>query len=59
MLYDCPQFVSQSNHDVPAVLKLADSYDVNYGVRSVVNETQRIAVQLVAEAQIRGDIGEK
>ena len=42
-----------------AVLKLAESYDVNYGVRSVVNETHRVAVQLVAEAQIRGEIGRK
>ncbi|KAL5512880.1 hypothetical protein ACEPAH_3278 [Sanghuangporus vaninii] len=40
------------------VEKLAESYDVNYGVRSVVNEVQRIAVQLVADAYIRGHISE-
>ncbi|TDL21820.1 hypothetical protein BD410DRAFT_866374 [Rickenella mellea] len=38
------------------VEKLVQAYDVNYGVRSVVNETQRVAVQLLAESQIRGDI---
>ena len=36
--------------------KLGRAYDINIGVRSVVNEVQRIAVHLVAEAQIRGDI---
>lgn len=36
------------------VHKLAQSYDLNYGVRSVVNEVQHIAVQLLADAQIRG-----
>ncbi|KLO08734.1 P-loop containing nucleoside triphosphate hydrolase protein [Schizopora paradoxa] len=36
------------------VEKLAEGYDVNYGVRSVINEVRRTAVQSVAEAQIRG-----
>ncbi|TDL21819.1 hypothetical protein BD410DRAFT_749362 [Rickenella mellea] len=36
------------------VAKLVQAYDVNYGVRSVVNETQRVAVQLLAESQIGG-----
>ncbi|KLO08748.1 hypothetical protein SCHPADRAFT_880206 [Schizopora paradoxa] len=36
------------------VKKLTKSYDVNFGVRSVAHEVQRIAVQQVAEAQIRG-----
>ncbi|KLO08742.1 hypothetical protein SCHPADRAFT_597461 [Schizopora paradoxa] len=36
------------------VKKLTQSYDINFGVRSVVHEVQRIAVQQVAEAQIRG-----
>ncbi|KAL5492073.1 hypothetical protein ACEPAI_3520 [Sanghuangporus weigelae] len=40
------------------VEKLAESYDVNYGVRSVVNEVQRIVVQLVADAYIRGRISD-
>ncbi|KLO08732.1 hypothetical protein SCHPADRAFT_596821 [Schizopora paradoxa] len=34
--------------------KLAKAYDVNYGVRSVINEVRRIAVQCVAEAQFSG-----
>jgi len=34
--------------------KLTKYYDVNFGVRSVVHEVQRIAIQLVAEAQIGG-----
>ncbi|KAH8105062.1 P-loop containing nucleoside triphosphate hydrolase protein [Phellopilus nigrolimitatus] len=38
------------------VRKLATAYDVNYGVRSVANEVQRIAVQLIADAQIQGRI---
>ncbi|TDL18818.1 hypothetical protein BD410DRAFT_460421 [Rickenella mellea] len=45
--------LSWSNDVVSNIVK---AYDVNYGVRSVVNETQRIAVQLIAESQIRGDI---
>ncbi|KAL5512878.1 hypothetical protein ACEPAH_3276 [Sanghuangporus vaninii] len=40
------------------VHKLAESYDVNYGVRSVANEVQRIAMQLVADAHIRGRIND-
>ncbi|KAL5537232.1 hypothetical protein ACEPAF_1055 [Sanghuangporus sanghuang] len=40
------------------VRKLAGSYDVNYGVRSVANEVQRIALQLVADAHIRGQISD-
>jgi len=39
------------------VERLVESYDMNYGARSVINEVQRLAVQLVAESQIRGDIG--
>ncbi|KAF9062593.1 hypothetical protein BDP27DRAFT_1427729 [Rhodocollybia butyracea] len=35
---------------------LVQGYDVNYGARSVMNEVQTLAVQLLAEAQIRGDI---
>jgi hypothetical protein len=41
------------------VERLVESYDVNYGARSVINEVQRLAIQLVAESQIRGDIGKK
>ena len=41
------------------VRKLAAFYDVNYGVRSVANEVQRIALQLVADAHIRGRISDK
>ncbi|KAL5492075.1 hypothetical protein ACEPAI_3522 [Sanghuangporus weigelae] len=40
------------------VRKLAASYDVNYGVRSVANEVQRIALQRIADAHIRGIISE-
>ncbi|KAL5492074.1 hypothetical protein ACEPAI_3521 [Sanghuangporus weigelae] len=40
------------------VRKLAASYDVNYGVRSAANEVQRIALQLVADAHIRGQISD-
>ncbi|KAL5537231.1 hypothetical protein ACEPAF_1054 [Sanghuangporus sanghuang] len=40
------------------VRKLAASYDVNYGMRPVANEVQRIALQLVADAHIRGKISE-
>ena len=36
--------------------KLTKSYDVNFGVRSVMHEVQRIAVQLIADAHIRGDL---
>ncbi|KAI5118400.1 hypothetical protein M0805_007534 [Coniferiporia weirii] len=38
------------------VKKLALAYDMNYGVRSVVNEVQRIAIQLIADAHIKGKI---
>jgi len=38
------------------VENLTQGYDINFGVRSVVNEVRRIAVQQLAEAQIRGDI---
>ena len=41
------------------VKNLIRSYDVNFGVRSVVHEVHRIAVQLVAEAQIRGTLKKK
>ncbi|KAL5512881.1 hypothetical protein ACEPAH_3279 [Sanghuangporus vaninii] len=40
------------------VRKLAASYDINYGVRSVANEVQRIALQLIADAHIRGQISD-
>ncbi|KAL5537234.1 hypothetical protein ACEPAF_1057 [Sanghuangporus sanghuang] len=38
------------------VRTLASFYDVNYGVRSVANEVQRIVMQLVADAHIRGQL---
>ncbi|EJD07232.1 uncharacterized protein FOMMEDRAFT_149744 [Fomitiporia mediterranea MF3/22] len=38
------------------VQKLATAYDINYGVRSVTHEVQRIAIHLVADAQISGRI---
>ena len=38
------------------VRKLASFYDVNYGVRSVANEVQRIAMHLVADAHINGQL---
>ncbi|CAA7257411.1 unnamed protein product [Cyclocybe aegerita] len=36
--------------------RLIQGYDVNYGARSVINEVQTLAVQVLAESQIRGDI---
>jgi ATP-dependent Clp protease ATP-binding subunit ClpB len=41
------------------VQRLVDGYDMNYGARSVMNEAQTLAIQVLAESQIRGDIGEK
>ncbi|KAL5492070.1 hypothetical protein ACEPAI_3517 [Sanghuangporus weigelae] len=38
------------------VRKLASFYDVNYGVRSVTNEVQRIAMQLFSDAHTRGQL---
>ena len=32
---------------------------MNYGARSVINEVHTLAVQILAESQIRGDIGKK
>jgi len=32
---------------------------VNYGARSVMNEVKSLAIQILAEAQVRGDIGKK
>ena len=32
---------------------------MNYGARSVMNEAQALAIQILAESQIRGDIGKK
>ena len=32
---------------------------MNYGVRSVMNEVKTVAIQILAEAQVRGDIGKK
>ena len=37
--------------------QLVKSHDVNFGVRSVLYEVERMAVRLIAEAQIRGEIG--
>ena len=39
-----------------AVKKLTEAYDVNFGARSVMHEVQRIAVQFIADAYIRGDL---
>jgi hypothetical protein len=36
------------------VEKLVGAYDRNFGARSVIHEVERIAVQLVADAQIQG-----
>ncbi|KIM86382.1 hypothetical protein PILCRDRAFT_323790 [Piloderma croceum F 1598] len=41
------------------VQRLVEGYDVNYGARSVMNEAQTLAIQILAESQIRGDIGKK
>jgi len=41
------------------VQRLVEGYDVNYGARSVMNEAQTLAIQKLAESQIRGDIGKK
>ncbi|EJD07231.1 uncharacterized protein FOMMEDRAFT_149742 [Fomitiporia mediterranea MF3/22] len=41
------------------VKKLASAYEINYGVRSVANEVQRVAIHLVADAQISGKINDK
>jgi ATP-dependent Clp protease ATP-binding subunit ClpB len=41
------------------VQRLVESYDVNYGARSVMNEAKTLAIQILAESQIRGDIGKK
>lgn len=49
--------ISKSSSAV--VSKLATAYDVNYGVRSVANEVQRVAIQLVADAEMKGQILEK
>ena len=32
---------------------------MNYGARSVMNLVKTLAVQILAEAQVRGDIGKK
>ena len=32
---------------------------MNYGARSVINEVQTLAIQMLAESQIRGDIRKK
>jgi len=55
---------ANEKHSIPltwsneVVDKLALSYDRNYGVRSVANEIQHIAVQLLADAQMRGVLAE-
>ena len=41
------------------IQRLVEGYDVNYGARSVMNEARMLAIQVLAESQIRGDIGEK
>jgi hypothetical protein len=41
------------------VESLVGGYDVNFGARSVTNRVKMLAVQILAEAQIRGDIGKK
>lgn len=41
---------------ITVVKNLSEGYDMNFGVRSVVNEVRRIAVQQLAEAHIRDDI---
>jgi hypothetical protein len=41
------------------VKKLVGAYDTHFGVRSVVHEVQRIAVQLVADAHIQGRLKAK
>jgi len=51
---------ADEKHSIPltwgkaVVDKLALAYDKNYGVRSVINQVQHIAVQLLAESHIRG-----
>ncbi|KAF8815510.1 hypothetical protein BYT27DRAFT_7213423 [Phlegmacium glaucopus] len=40
------------------VEKLVLGYDVNYGARSVMNKVKTLAIQKIAESQIRGDIRE-
>ena len=37
--------------------QLVKAHDVNFGVRSVLYEVEKMAVRLIAEAQIRGEIG--
>ncbi|KAJ3512814.1 hypothetical protein NLJ89_g3305 [Agrocybe chaxingu] len=39
-----------------SLARLVQGYNVNYGARSVINEVQTLAVQVLAESQIRGDI---
>jgi len=41
------------------VEKLVLGYDVNYGARSVMNKVKTLAIQKIAESQIRGDIRKK
>ena len=43
-------------YPLAVVAKLGDAYDTHYGVRSVIHEVRRIAVQLVADAQIQGTL---
>ena len=51
-------FLNVLSHII-VVRKLIGSYDTHYGVRSVVHEVQRIAVQLVADAHIQGRLRAK
>jgi len=41
------------------VERLVEDYDVNCGARSVINAVKTLTVQILAESQVRGDIGEK
>ena len=45
-------------HFILVTKQLVKSHDVNFGVRSVLYEVEKMAVRLIAEAQIRGDIGQ-
>jgi len=51
--------ISASIFATIVVERLVEGYDVNYGARSVMNAVKTLAVQILAESQVRGDIGEK
>ncbi|KAF8970173.1 P-loop containing nucleoside triphosphate hydrolase protein [Flammula alnicola] len=50
------QHVIRLDWSPKVVDRLVQGYDVNYGARSVINEVQTLAVQILADSQIRGDI---